>query len=406
MKVTITFVSLKVIDNGDPNHETHGEIFYSFKVDGKVVASKSKTTPLKIRDGQTITLNKKKVLTGIDKTSPHITLDGYVGDKDSGFNGKNEFDTFRVFLTGRNKWKQGTNRVHLQDGRLRATLKYTVAVERESRTVQVEQPAPMTPTKSASVTIVSFEDSKFYNLIQNAHNQYGHAFDGYDKSVLIKLVYNEPKQPDKHVYDISIQSMLNELKALADDDYFIDLFIHSHGTCNKITFKNPHDMLPEHIASLATGRYAGGRFPLRMVYQINCNGSTLNDDWMNAGAKAVCGTAQTNFYPNMYNKFMREWNDGERFDIAIQNSNTASARTIMQILIAADARNQGFSCPPFKSVLNKARCAERYFTENWFYTSCDSYDDDISGKKNMNIASTMVIAGDANLRKTERNLSW
>ena len=406
MKVTISLISLKVNDNGDPNHETHGELFYSFKVKGKVLAQRSKTTPLKVKDGQTVRLGKKTALTDINKRSPAIKLDGYVGDVDTGFNGKNEFDTFRVFLTGRNRWKQGTNHVVLQDGRLRVTLKYKVEVEKESPIIVEAEPTPIRPTKSASVTVVSFEDSKFYNLVQNAHNQYGRAFDGYDKSVLIKLVYNEPKQPDKHVFDISIQSILNELKTLADDGYFIDLFIHSHGTCNKITFKKPHTLRPADIASLATGRYANGRFPLRMIYQINCNGSTLNDDWLAVGAKAVCGTAQTNFYPNMYNKFTKEWNDGERFDLAIQNSNTASARTAMQMLISLDGVNQGAGCPPFKTVLGKSACAKRYFEGNWFYTDCDDYDDDISGRKNMNIASTMVIGGNANIRKSNKNLSW
>lgn len=416
MDVTIKLISLKIIDNGDPSHETKGELFYSFRIDGRALASQPKSKPVKVTDGQLIKFDKSVTLKDISKRSPHIVFSGYAGDVDTGFNGKNEFDSFKVFLTGRNKWKAGQNSVYIKDGRLNLKLVYKVTVRKNEPITMVQGDMEIAgprdvfreirPTKSASVTIVSFLDGKFRNLVQNGYNNYGKAFDDYDKSVVIKLVYNEPKQPTEVVQDIGTPSILATLKGLADEGYFIDLFIHSHGNCDVIAMKNDHVITPDNIASLATGAYANGRFPLRMVYQINCNGSTLNDDWIAAGAKAVCGAAQTNFHPNQYNPFIKDWNDGHRFDMALLQSNTASSRTLMQSLIVADAISVGSGCSPFQTVLGKNNCARLYFNDRWFTGDCDVYDEDISGKRNMNSASRMVIHGDFDLRKTDTNLAW
>jgi len=406
-KIKITLRSIKVYDNGDPSHETHGEIFYTFKVNGQKVKRISRSKPIKLKDGETIAINEAIELEDITKMSPAIVISGYAGDVDKGLNRKDEYDTFKVNLTGRNKWKAGTNRIYVKDGRLSLKFTYEVTVTKTSNEPEIATLyTPIEPTQRASLTVVSFEDSRFYNLVQNAHNNYSLAFDGYNKSVLIKLVYNELKQPTKLVQDISTQSILNELKLLADEGYAIDLFIHSHGSCEKVTMKNGHEITPENIATLATGDYNNGRFPLRMVYQINCNGSTLNEHWINAGAKVVCGSRYTNYYPNQYNKFMREWNSGERFDRALRNSNTASSRTVMQQLIVLDAISQGRRCGNFKTVLGKNDCASSYHLQNWFYAPCDSYDENLKGKENMNIASTMIIAGDNDMRKIESGFSW
>lgn len=398
MKIKITLEKLYVTDNGDPSHETNGELYYSFKVDGKALVSQSKNSPKNVKDRATISLNKSTELEINNKET--IKLSGYVGDVDKGFNGKDERDDFSVILSFSNNWKEGGNSVHLVDGRLNVTLYYNVSVEGSTNTEGLT-----TPTKSASLALVSFLDNNFYKLIQNAALNYGHCFEGYDKSVLMKKAYTSSPSPDVHIKNTSKNKFIETIKGLADDGYFIDLFFFSHGTYEKITLDDNEEITSSDIESLGTGKYAGGKFPLRMVYQTNCYGSTLNDNFIKIGAKGVSGACDINFYPNIFNKFAKAWNDGERFDIALRDADTASARTVMQTLIVADSKVTNFkpACKVFSTVLGKSDCAEAYFTKKWLKPS--EYDSAKSGKDNMNASSKQIIAGDAGLRKADR-LSW
>ena len=398
MKIKITLEKLYVTDNGDPSQETNGELYYSFKVDGKSLVSQSKDNPKNVKEGETIPLNKSEELDISNKET--IRLSGYAGDVDKGFNGKDEYDDFSLVLSFSNNWKEGNNYVHLVDGRLNFTLYYNVEVEGST-----SNDGLITPNKSASLTVVSFDDSPFYKLIQNATLNYELCFEGYAKSVLMKKVYTSSPNPTVHIKDTSKKMFLETMRDLADGGHSIDLFMCSHGTYEKITLDDGEVITNTDIEGLSTGKYANGKFPLRMVYQINCNGATLNNNYINIGAKAVEGTKEIDFYPNRFNQFVKAWNEGERFDKALIDSDTASARTVMQTLIVADSKVTKFSprCKGFSTVLGKNDGAEAYFTTKWLANS--EYDPGQSGKDNMNDASKQIIAGDAGLRKADRP-SW
>ena len=400
MKVKIVLEKLYVTDNGDPSHETNGELYYSFKVDDSSLASQSKNNPKDVKDGATIQLNKSKELDISNKDT--IKLSGYAGDVDKGFNGKDEYDDFSVTLSNSNDWKRGNNSVNLVDGRLNVTLYYNVEVDGDTGNGDLNS-----PTKKASLTLVSFLDNAFYKLIQNTTLNYGRCFEGYDKSVLMKKEYSSSPKPTVHIKDTSKNSFLETIKDLADDGYAIDLFICSHGTYEKITLDNKEEITNTDINGLATGKYANGKFPLRMVYQVNCHGSTLNNNFTSIGAKAVTGTKKIDFYPNRFNKFVEAWNGGERFDTALNDSDTASARTVMQVLIVAESKVSTFTprCRAFDTVLGKNDCAVAYFTASNGWLSKSEYDSGSSGKDNMNDSSKYIIAGDAGLKKTDRP-SW
>jgi len=398
MKIKINFEKFYVTDNGDPDHETNGELYYNLKVNGNVIASQSKSNPKDVKDHSTVNLNKSTELELNEQTV--IELRGFVGDVDKGFNGENEEDDFCVVLTATNNWKQGDNTVNLSDGRLHVTLHYQVEVDGV-----VNTNGQVTPKKIASVLIVSFKDNDFYKLVQNASLNYSLCFENYDKSVLIKKTYSESLKPTVHIRDTSKKAILDALVDLADEGFALDVYFASHGSYNVITLDDNVEITSDDIRGLATGKYAHGKFPIRMVYQLNCHGSTLNDDFLYIGAKAVGGTKKIDFYPNRFNKFVKEWNDGERFDTAINDSDTASARTVMQTLIVADSKVTKFkpACKIFSTVLGQSDCSEAYFTDKWLTKS--EYNDKISGKDNMNNSSKYVIGGDAGLRKTQRP-SW
>lgn len=260
--------------------------------------------------------------------------------------------------------------------------------------------------KLASLTLVSFDDSKFYNLVQNAQNAYGHCFEGYDKSVLLKLVYNSGRRPTEHSTIPTKDQFFAKLNELAQDGYTIDVFIFSHGTTNAIALRES-TIRGSDILNNLYHRNDGlgmGNFPLRMVYQMNCVGSSLNQEFRQAGAEVVIGSRRVNFYPNQFNAFAKEWNKGNvSVRTALNRANTAASRTAMQVVVKLDATANApcFSpkCRLGKTILSNDRnnCAYRYFDCQWGldYPEYQSKD----GKEIMNHSSKMIISGDSNMRK-------
>ncbi len=270
------------------------------------------------------------------------------------------------------------------------------------------------PNKSASLTIALFDDSPFFNLIQNAQLAYGNCFEGYDKSVLLKRTYSGSRKPDRHLKNPSKATFFSELKALAEDGYYIDIFIFSHGFDNKISLlENQEEITGEDIIEELydnAGQFSRGKFPIRLVYGVHCFGATLRDEFVQVGAKAVVGARRVNFYPNQANKFISEWNKGNvSVSSAYRNSNTTSSRTVMQALIKLDAN---FESPCFrpkckfgKTVLSTDSndCAYNYFDCKWGLDYNKYKGDD--GMDIMNHSSDMLFSGDMTMIKYNR-FTW
>lgn len=267
----------------------------------------------------------------------------------------------------------------------------------------------MAPKKSAALTIFYFNDNAFFTLVQNAQVNLQHCIDGYDKSVLLKEDFNpvgqnqptETRKPNRRVF-------LNHLIELADEGYFIDIFIFTHRDDDKIFLANDltltNDLLKEELASSETGH---AELPIRMVYQMNCYGHTFNQTWLDLGAKVVCGARWINFYPNMFNKFAAEWEKGDvSFAEALRLSNTESSRTVMQSLIMADAFSHSDfdKCPIGTTVLGDHACARSYFQTHWLHS--DEWEVGQSGAENMNYSSYMFRVGLTDLTQNDMNLHW
>lgn len=278
----------------------------------------------------------------------------------------------------------------------------------------VAAPTGYFPNKSASLTIALFDDTPFFNLVQNAQLAYGNYFEGYDKSVLLKRTYNGSRKPDRHLKNPSKASFFAELKALAADGYFIDVFIFSHGFEDKISLlENQEEITGQDILNelyYGGGEFANGKFPIRLVYGVHCFGASLRGEFYQVGAKTVIGARRVNFYPNQSNKFISEWNKGYvTVRNAVNSSNTASSRTVMQGLIKLDATHNS---PCFKPKCNFGKtvlgtdskdCAYRYFDCKWGLDYSRYQGDE--GTEIMNHSSTMLIKGEENLVKNNR-LSW
>jgi hypothetical protein len=110
----------------------------------------------------------------------------------------------------------------------------------------------------------------------------------------------------------------------------IDLIVLGHGDPNKLYLKvTPHLRGGENgnIRSLLTAAQARGvdSLNLRMVYMCNCFGSTLNDDWLEIGAKASVGSKEKDMMPEpMTTFFIHNWLAGQRVKDAAKNAYEAS----------------------------------------------------------------------------------
>ncbi|WP_338219452.1 hypothetical protein [Algoriphagus sp. oki45] len=269
------------------------------------------------------------------------------------------------------------------------------------------------PTKSASIALFYFDDSDFYTLVQNAQVNLQHCIDGYSKSVLLKEDFKSVgqtsptvlKKPNKAVF-------LGQLIELAQNGYYIDVYIFAHGNTDMIFFGNNLVLTPGELADAVSKEKTGlNELPIRMVYQMNCYGRSFNQTWLSIGAKTTCGPRYVNFYPNQFNKFASEWHSGNKsFTKSLQASNTESSRTVMQSLIAASAASELFpkdwdKCSIGNTVLGDKACAKSYFLARWL--AADEWQNGESGKDNMNYSSYMYRVGQTDLTKNNAGaLSW
>ncbi|RYE58523.1 MAG: hypothetical protein EOP18_01035, partial [Rhizobiaceae bacterium] len=97
----------------------------------------------------------------------------------------------------------------------------------------------------------------------------------------------------------------------------IDLLILTHGGTDYIsvgsgiTGQKIRDMKAEF----------GRPLNLRSVYMMNCVGSSLNQAWIDAGAKTACGAIRNNYLPEPTTHFFwTDWQAGESFEAAATNA--------------------------------------------------------------------------------------
>lgn len=268
----------------------------------------------------------------------------------------------------------------------------------------------LSPEKSASLTVFYFDDNLFYTLVQNAQVNLQHCIDGYSKSIMLKESFSAPgqTQPTKVLKPNKIV-FLNQLIQLVNEGYYVDIFIFTHGSPEKIYLANNLTLSPTELEEALAKEKSGFNYlPIRMVYQTNCYGRTFNQAWLNVGAKSVCGSRFVRFYPNQFNAFAREWNKGNvLFEKAIYDSDTESSRTVMQTLVAADAASDLFpkdwnKCPIGSTVLGDHSCAKSYFHARWGLDTGE-WQEGQSGKENMNYSSFMFTPG-MNITKDDKNI--
>lgn len=98
---------------------------------------------------------------------------------------------------------------------------------------------------------------------------------------------------------------------------FVDLMVLTHGSERSIAIEGG-------VSDDAIRRWRsqlGRPLAIRSVYMMNCNGSTLNQAWLDAGAKVASGSIDTNYLPEPANTFFwRAWSGGQSFEAAVTSA--------------------------------------------------------------------------------------
>jgi GH24 family phage-related lysozyme (muramidase) len=140
----------------------------------------------------------------------------------------------------------------------------------------------------------------------------------------------------------SYQDLKNKLLGLSRDGRVVDLLILTHGSDDYISVTG--GINGQKIRDMKTEN--GKPLPLRSVYMMNCVGSSLNQAWIDAGAKVSSGALHNNYLPEPTTFFFwSAWKDGQTFENAV----TSAYRKTINLM--KDALNGFLSSVPGGSVL-------------------------------------------------------
>ena len=115
----------------------------------------------------------------------------------------------------------------------------------------------------------------------------------------------------------SYADLKNTLIAQSKKGKLIDLFILTHGSGNFISVTGGID--GDKIRAMKNDY--GKPLSIRSVYMMNCVGASLNQAWLDAGAKASAGSIKNNYLPEptMY-FFWKNWKEGQTFESAVTSA--------------------------------------------------------------------------------------
>ncbi len=120
-------------------------------------------------------------------------------------------------------------------------------------------------------------------------------------------------------------------RALLDaGDATVDILMLVHGQVGYACGFGDHQIGADFFNSLRSLRAAGvARFQLRAVYQMNCYGMSLAEDWLSIGAQAVNGSVGVNWLPEpSLSVFLYNWLHGQPFDVAVERGYRAASRVL------------------------------------------------------------------------------
>ncbi len=264
--------------------------------------------------------------------------------------------------------------------------------------------------KRASLIVFYNDDKPLWQLMQRIQVQEEYAIKNYDRSILLsnKKYKADPKPYKKD--KATEENFFKYLKELAEDGYYIDIFIITHGSrygISMIEFKN-NKYAPDNEGTIRAREivdklspiYGPGKFPIRTVFMLNCwGGSSVAQAFKDVGAKSVCGARYLNYLFSRFTHFAKAWQDGETFDAAIDYAHKDD--WLDKNLVAANSaqkKKHWKKCKGYIDVLkDKGNCVRDYYQSmgtwrgEWLY--------DQTGEENIEFSSDFFVLGDLNMTK-------
>jgi hypothetical protein len=120
---------------------------------------------------------------------------------------------------------------------------------------------------------------------------------------------------------------------LAARDRPVDLLMLVHGQQGYACGFGQHQVGADFFQAMRQLQAAGlAHFRLRVVYQMNCYGTSLAQNWLSLGAQAVNGSVGVNWLPEpSLSLFLRSWLGGKSFGEAVNASYHTASRLLGQI---------------------------------------------------------------------------
>lgn len=113
----------------------------------------------------------------------------------------------------------------------------------------------------------------------------------------------------------TLTELKTQLQALTRQQKIIDVYVLTHGGTDRICAHDDTVITGNDIRAIKTD--LGRPLSIRSVYMMNCVGSTLNQAWLDAGAKCSSGSIRNNYLPEPATHFFWEkWKAGETFESA------------------------------------------------------------------------------------------
>ena len=165
------------------------------------------------------------------------------------------------------------------------------------------------------------------------------------------------------VQDPTPENLAHVLQSLADRGLKIDLFIMAHGTRGGLTASAGEPHHSQLVRAESLRRILPKKLPLRLVWQMNCYGASLNQLWVDLGAEAATGPVDVNFFPTQWGSFIRRWNEGRSLEECVARTATILRQVPVFAYLQAQALMKGYS-----NILGAGPDVDRYFREEWGIT--------------------------------------
>ena len=167
--------------------------------------------------------------------------------------------------------------------------------------------------KSKVEELVDYVAEEFEKMLNDFKSSQGKEYD--------KVVQLEDATATK-------AQLQSQLLGLTKQGYQIDVITIGHGETDKLFGYKGLPITDIDILGIKTAN-GGKKLPIRMVYMMNCKGSSLNDDWRAIGAKVSGGSIRNNYIPEpMMHLFWKKWKSGKTYQQA-QMEAWRESRTIV-----------------------------------------------------------------------------